>query len=215
MTLLEAPREVTSHWHIQQAIRLLEFDSGRQLDTVLVYAAVELRAAIERTLLELLYVVKELKLTDGEVRRARSRQGVDALLQEADTAYRKTLEFTRLLADVTPGLPPIAAIDTAYLRRRWSDLSELCHAQVEPATTFGSPDRAFQREGFKIVQHVVDHFVNMYRAGNVGLLARSSMPDETRTIYDKFVAGDIDAEQAKRMLSIAEPVLRQRMNLSS
>jgi hypothetical protein len=211
ITLLERPREVVSHWHVKQVVRLLAFDSGRCLDTVLVYAAVELRAAIERTLLELLFLVKELQLTDDEMRRARSRQGVDAMLQEADTAYRKTVEFTRLAAEVTPGVPPITAVDTAYLRRRWQDLSEYCHAQTEPAKTFESPNRTFQRDGFRIVREVVEHFLRMYQRGYVGLLARSSMPAETRAIYDRFIANEIDADQAKRMLAIAEPVLRRRL----
>lgn len=45
---LEAPREVTFDWHIVQAKKWLEFDGGRELDSILVHAAVELRAAIER-----------------------------------------------------------------------------------------------------------------------------------------------------------------------
>ncbi len=48
--ILANSRRVTSAWHLQQAKRLLDFDAGRHLDTVLVYAAVELRAAIERYL---------------------------------------------------------------------------------------------------------------------------------------------------------------------
>lgn len=42
--ILLPPRRVTSAWHLQQAKRLLDFDAGRHLDTVLVYAAVELRS---------------------------------------------------------------------------------------------------------------------------------------------------------------------------
>lgn len=39
---LEAPREVTFDWHIVQATKWVEFDAGRELDSVLLYAAVEL-----------------------------------------------------------------------------------------------------------------------------------------------------------------------------
>lgn len=35
---LEAPRDVTFDWHIVQAKKWLEFDGGRELDSVLVYA---------------------------------------------------------------------------------------------------------------------------------------------------------------------------------
>ena len=33
---LEAPREVTFDWHIAQATKWVEFDAGRELDSVLV-----------------------------------------------------------------------------------------------------------------------------------------------------------------------------------
>jgi hypothetical protein len=35
-------------------------------------------------------------------------------------------------------------------------------------------------------------------------VARLSLKEETRLIYDRFVAGSIDEDQARRMLEIAE-----------
>jgi hypothetical protein len=213
--LLSEPRDVTSEWHIVQAKRWLDFDDGREFDSVLVYAAVELRAAIERTLFELLYLLKEQQVTEEDILRAKSLKGIEALLREADASYRKTIEFTHLVASMTPGLPAVSAVDTAYLRRRWSDLSEYCHFQIAPAKTFAAPNREFQRRGFHLVREVLDRFLEWRVKSSMGLIQRSSMPDETRSIYDKFVAHQIDAEQAKRMLVIAEPALRQRLGLRS
>ena len=210
MKLLESPRQVTSVFHLQQVQRLLEFDGGRELDSVLVYASVELRAAIERTLFELMYLVRELEISEADIKRARSIRGLDALLREADNSYTKTMEFTRLVSETTPGTPSVAAIDTGYLRRRWQDLSEYCHLQFRPDRSFESPERAFQRKGFALLREVLDRFEGWYRAGTMGLLKRSSMPEETRGIYDEFVAGSIDADQARRMLSLSEPILRRR-----
>jgi len=210
MKLLEEPREVASDWHIRQAKRLLDFDAGRQLDTVLVYAALELRAAIERTFLEILYLLKEQPLADEEIKRARSRSGLLALLRETDASYRKTIEFTQLVAAVTPGLPAVSAIDTGYLNRKWQELSEYCHLQVKPADTFRSPNREFQRQGFALLDEVLGRFLEWRVNASMGVLQRSSMPEETRSIYDSFVADQIDADQARRMLVIATPVLEQR-----
>ena len=208
--LLEDPRQVTSEWHILQAKRWLDFDAGRQLDSVLVYAAVELRLAIERTLFELLYLLKERQIADEDVKRARSLNGLQALLRETDAFYRRTIEFTHLVASVTAELPAVSAIDTAYLNRKWSELSEYCHLQFKPAEAFQSPDREFQRRGFALLQELLDRFLELRVKGSMGVLQRSSMPEETRFIYDKFVAGKIDADQAKRMLVISGPVLGQR-----
>jgi hypothetical protein len=208
--LLDAPRQVTSEFHLLQAQRLLEFDAGRELDTVLVYAALELRAAIERTLFELLYLVRELEISDEVIAKARSMDGLQALLREADSTYRKTMEFTRLVAQVTPGIPAVNLIDTGYLRRKWQELSEYCHLQFRPDRSFESPNREFQRRGFRLLHEVLERFIGWYKTGSMGLIKRSTMPEETRAIYDKFVAGDIDADQARRILVLAEPVLRQR-----
>lgn len=116
---LEAPRGVTFDWHIIQAKKWLEFDGGRELDSILVYAAFELRAAIERYVFELLYLLKEGKLSRDEERRCRSITGMFALMKETDSLYRKTVEFTVLVVSITPGLPEITVVDTAYLNRKW------------------------------------------------------------------------------------------------
>lgn len=109
----EAPREVTFDWHVVQAKKWLEFDGGRELDSVLAYAAVELRAAIERYVFELLYLLKEGNLCGDEKKRCRSITGIFALMKETDPFYRKTIEFTKLVVSITPDLPEVTVVDTA------------------------------------------------------------------------------------------------------
>lgn len=212
-SFLEAPREVTFDWHIVQAKKWLEFDGGRELDSVLVYAAVELRAAIERYVFELLYLLKEGKLSGDEEKRCRSIAGIFALMKETDLFYRKTIEFTRLAVSFTPGLPEITIVDTAYLNRKWQDLSEYCHMQFRPAETFGSKGRKFQKRGFALIREVLQKFCEWKIESNCAVLARSSLPKEVRVVYDKFIREEIDASQAKRMLMLMEPVLRARLGL--
>jgi hypothetical protein len=213
ISFLEVPREVTFDWHIVQAKTWLEFDKGRELDSVLVYAAVELRAAIERYIFELLYLLKEGKLSANEERRCRSIRGIFALMEETDPLYRKTIEFTKIVAAITPGLPEITIVDTAYLNRKWQDLSEYCHMQFRPAETFGSQGRKFQKQGFVLIREVLQKFHDWKIESNCAVLARSSLPAEVRAVYDKFVRKDIDADQAKRMLVLMEPVLQARQGL--
>jgi hypothetical protein len=207
---LEAAREVTFDWHIVQATRWLEFDAGRELDSVLVHAAVELRAAIERYIFELLYLLKEGKLSADEEKRWRSITGIFALMKESDPFYRRTIEFTRLVVSITPGLPEITVVDTAYLNRKWQDLSEYCHMQFHPEETFQSRGRKFQKQGFALLREVLQKFHEWQVESNCAVLARSSLPDEVRDVYDKFIREEVDANQAKSMLVLMEPVLRAR-----
>ncbi len=152
VSFLETPRDVTFDWHVVQAKKWLAFDARRELDSVLVYAAVELRAAIERYVFELLYLLKEGKLSEDEKKRCRSIGGIFALMKETDPFYRKTIEFTKIVISITPGLPEITVVDTAYLTRRWQDLSEYCHMQFRPVETFGSQGRKFQKQGFALIR---------------------------------------------------------------
>jgi hypothetical protein len=214
ISFLEAPREVTFDWHVVQATKWVELDAGRELDSILVYAAVELRAAIERYIFEFLYLLKEGKLSGDEETRCRSITGIFALMKETDPFYRKTIEFTKLVISITPGLPEITVVDTAYLNRKWHDLSEYCHMQFRPEETFGSEGRKFQTQGFALLREVLQKFHEWKVESNCAILARSSLPDEVRDTYDKFIREEIDASQAKRMLVLMEPVLRARMRQS-
>src|SRR5713226_8323382 len=191
VSFLEASREVTFDWHIVQAKKWLEFDEGRELDSVLVYAAVELRAAIERYVFELLYLLKECRLSENEEKRCRSITGIFALMKETDPFYRKTIEFTKLVASIMPGLPEITIVDTAYLNGKWKDLSEYCHMQFRPEETFGSQGREFQKRGFALIREVLQKFHEWKVESNCAVLGRSSLLEEVKAVYDKFVREEI------------------------
>ena len=193
ISFLEVPREVTFDWHIVQAKKWLEFDGSRELDSVLVYAAVELRMAIERYVFELLYLLKECKLSGDEEKRCRSITGIFALMKETDPFYRKTIEFTKLVVSITPGLPEITAVDTAYLNRKWQELSEYCHKQLRPEETFGSQGREFQKQGFALIREILQKFHEWKVESNCAVLARSSLPEEVRDVYDTFICEEIDS----------------------
>lgn len=213
ISFLESPRNVTFEWHIVQVKDWLDFDNSRELDSVLVYAAVEMRAAIERYILELLLLLKDRKLSDDEVKRCRSITGLFALMKETDPFYRKTIEFTKLMASTIPGGPEITVVDTAYLNRKWQELSEYCHMQLQPAETFMSNNRAFQKRGFALIREVLQKFFEWEHESNCAVVVRSSLPEEAWDVYDKFIREQIDSGQAKRMLTLMEPVLRARMGI--
>ena len=155
---IEASRDVTFDWHVVQVRKWLRFDGGRELDSVLVYAAVELRAAIERYVFELLYLLKEGSFSTDEEKRCRSISGIFALMKETDPFYRKTVEFTKLVAAITPGLPEVTVVDTGFLKRKWENLSEYCHMQFHPERTFRSLGKEFQKQGFALIREVLQKF---------------------------------------------------------
>ncbi len=134
-------------------------------------------------------------------------------MKETDPFYRKTIEFTKLVVSITPGLPEVTVVDTAYLNRKWQDLSEYCHMQFHPEETFGSQSRNFQEEGVALIREVLQKFYEWMVESNCGVLARSSLPEEVRDVYDKFIREENDPGQAKRLLVFLGPVLRARLGL--
>lgn len=212
LSFLEQPRQVSFDWHIVQVKKWLDYDSERELDSVLVYASIELRIAIERYIFELLCLLKEQELSKEDELKCRSINGLFELMKETDPYYRKTIEFTKIVASLfsSSGGPEITVVDTAYLRRKWQELSEYCHKQLYPNKTFGSYNREFQERGFALIREVFEKFHEWKFESVCGVLRRSSMPEEVKSVYDKFVNGHLGSDQVRRILSIMEPVLQTR-----
>lgn len=213
MTFLEIPRQVTFDWHITQVLNWLKFDNGRKLDSVLVYASLDLRTAIERYIFEFLALLKGGYLSTDEKQRCRSINGIFDLMRETDPFYRKTANFTKIIASITPELPEITIVDTSYLKRKWEELSNYCHKQLEPQESYRSPNNEFQDNGFKLIEEVISRFKDWKFESVCGICIPDTMPEETRYVYDKYVNNEINDEQAKRMLKIMDPILRTRFRL--
>ena len=210
-SFLEEKRQVTFDWHITQVLKWLKYDKGRKLDSVIVYASLELRCAIERYLLELLYLLNDRKLTPDDEIRCRSKDGILNLMKETEPDYTKRAKFTNLIASITPEIPKVVIVDIKYLIRKWNKLSDYCHKQLQPKESFDSVNREFQEKGLKIINEVVNKFKEWESKGAFGITNKESMPSEVRSIYEKYIKDEIDEGRAKRMLKLMEPVLRRRL----
>lgn len=59
-----------------------------------------------------------------------------------------------------------------------------------------------------MLREVFQKFHEWKVGSNCAVLARSSLPDKVKNIYDKFIREEIDASEAKRLLVLMEPVLQ-------
>lgn len=126
-SFLEQKRQVTFDWHISQVLKWLKYDNERKLDSVLVYASLELRCAIERYLFELLFLLKDQNMSPEDERRCQSKDGILTLMKETEPYYRKRAKFTNLIASLTSEMPKVVIVDIKYLIRKWHKLSDYCH----------------------------------------------------------------------------------------
>ena len=212
--ILTKPRGVTSAWHLQQAKRLLDYDAGRRLDTILVYTAIELRSAIERYLCELLLLLRSGQVTKENEKQCRKIGGVFELIKAEDPLYRKTIAFTNIIASTLPALSKVEMVDTSRMHHFWNELSDFCHKQLDPDQTFGSEHREFQKKGFALLNDVLSYFSSSAVKGVGMIMLRSTMEPEVQRIYDDFAQDKITASDAGGMLRIAAPVLANRRRLT-
>jgi len=204
-------RKVGADFHLIQVKRWLDFDAGRNLDNVLVYASFELRCAIERLAFEILYLAKDGLLTPEEEERCRSIKGTLELLDDVESNYRKRAHFTNLVFSLYSGAPKIAIIDIEFIKRRWHELSDYLHLHARSLGAWDSPKREFQIEGFKLLKETYEQIIKWLTDGKLGLLDKKSMDSDVEDIYDKFLSGEIDESQAVTRLRLAQPVLESRM----
>jgi hypothetical protein len=81
-------------------------------------------------------------------------------------------------------------VDTAYLNRKWQDLSEYCHMQFRPEETFESQSRKFQKQGFALILEILQKFREWKVESNCSPFAhffRSFEDFTTICIIDRYI----------------------------
>lgn len=210
LKFLEDGRKVNSNWHLQQVSNWLEFDDGRCLDSVVVYASFELRCAIERYLFELAYVLNGKIITPAQLEKCGRIRGLLEVLKKIEPEYKKRTEFANLMADVVPGMPRILTVDFGFLKKSWHSLSKYCHQQFYPGITFESPNREFQIKGISLINGIIQKMKDWHRLGELGALDTKQLPSEVMELFDKYKSGQVNDEQTRTLLLLMQPVLEQR-----
>jgi hypothetical protein len=211
LSFLESPREVRMEWHLQQVLNWLEFDAGRCLDNVVVYASFELRCAIERYLFELALVLNGKIITPVQLDKCGSFSGLLGVIKDIEPEYRKRTEFANLISDVVPGMPRVLTVDFKFLKKSWHNLSKYCHQQFQPDNTFDSPNREFQIKGIALINGIIKKMKEWHKFGGLGALDIKKLPPEVEDLYGKYVSGQVNRDQARTRLHLMQPVLEQRI----
>lgn len=209
-SFLEQPRKVTSGWHFIQLKKWIEFDNGRELDSVLVYASLEARSAIERYWMELLALISSGVLTPEQEKHCESKKGLLAEIQKAEPDIAKRIEFSNAALAFYPFIPNHPTVDMKYLIRSWHKLSDYCHKQLRPGRSWESPKNTFQKAGFVLLKDLVFKLGMLLGSGTQAILSNDDLAPEIADLYSQYMNGEVNINQVKRQLEIMEPVLLQR-----
>jgi len=176
--------------------RLADYERTNETH-LLLYAALETRLCIERTLFEYLVLVRSGDIPRKLERLYAATDLKKAILREEPKFFQK-LEFMNLFLPFTPNEEvsclSIVIPDLDLLSRAYGHANDYLHAPKRPDTTWFSND--WWQQLLTITQQVVQHLVAIRSApmGAIHLNARGE------ALFDRFVSGSISADEVRTEL---------------
>ena len=146
------PRAQDAGWSVVQAATLLAAGTEARATSFMIYAALELRMAIEQLVFTIITIANDNEDADilGECRK---KDGLFRMLQQVSPKYTLRCKFQSAAASVMPGVPPLAEWDIKSLLRYYQELSGLCHSQLAIRTFDEEPEFWSGRLTFLIEVH--------------------------------------------------------------
>ena len=205
-SILLRQRQCASDWLIIQARDLSLAAQSNGNTTILVFACLEARNAIEQLWFELLMVIHGGSISHNMFEKCRRRSdGYLAAIGDAEPRYRLLSRFTAIAISLDSKSPhQVIAWDLGKLKKYWHNLSEYCHAQAHPAATIES--QPWKAAGHKLVAEVYNYFHSEMSRGATGIMKPEAMTRDARMIWDDFAANKIDEDQTRTRLMIVQPL---------
>ncbi|MGA2242283.1 MAG: hypothetical protein ABSH11_09625 [Verrucomicrobiota bacterium] len=194
-------------WSVVQAATLLSEGKKKQCDSLIIYAALELRLAIEQLIFTVIAIGKGRKLDDDTLKECRKKDGLFRILEEVSPKYSLRCRFSNALSSFYPGLPQVAEWDVRSFRRYSTDLSELCHSQLIIRDMADDP--AAWNTRISLLEEVYHFLEAGMKKGTCVLEIKESEP-VVKDLWEKFSSGAIDVEKLKSRYALVKPVLDSR-----
>ena len=189
-------RKVTSKWHIEQAERLLQIATNRKSSSALIYAALEARNAIERFVFEMSVLATGSCFADYQLRMAQKKDGIFELLKQAMENYRKHIEFTNLILNMSNANFQVSIPNLKTFKQHRTSLSEYCHCQLSPTITIDEPESKWFKKGIGTIEKTIYYITDQFNK-TLGAISRNSMPDEVRDLFDQYIKNKVNDQSAK------------------
>jgi hypothetical protein len=214
-TIVHRERETSSGYHLLVGRAWRIIGEQAKLHSPLAYSAFEFRCAIERTLIELFLLIKDQNFSQDDLKAIERFSSLrTAILQSSGGKRRldKIITFNRLYTQ-SSGTPPqawISFIDIGRLESCWSNLSEYCHRQLKPKSTWKSMGDSWLLKGYKLLNEVEKYLWEKMVDSNVGWVQPHTLEPEALQARTDFVDGRITESELKTRMTLMSPVLEQR-----
>jgi len=200
-------REEETGWHVTQAMTLLKTaQEERHLRSFVIYAAFEMRQAIEQQMFTIIRLVSKDADHDAVLSRCRKKDGLFKELARAKRNYTDLCYLMTVLAAEFPGFPPVGNWDIKQLKQLWMNMSRYCHS---PQTL---ESRLTDRWYFSAIEAVLEannyFFAIMSESKGTGNLDMSTAKPPAKRVCDDFLSGKISRSE------LIEAVQELKMQLS-
>ncbi|MEO6875442.1 MAG: hypothetical protein ABI222_11545 [Opitutaceae bacterium] len=193
-------------WSTIQASTLLEEAKLRHCSSLLVYAALELRLAIEQLMFTLVIVAKGK--ADQPTLRACSRPGgLFQVLESVTPQYVLKCRFSAMLVEFHPEIPQGAEWDIAALRRYHAAVSDFCHAHRAIRGMGRIPELWDERVA--ILREVHDFLVTGLQKDTAVLSFKGATP-QVLTLWRNYSGGKVTLKEVRRRFAMVKPLLVNR-----
>ena len=197
-----------SQWHIRQCLAWLDHIKRTNQHNSIRYAAIELRYGIELLWYEILIVSVGGSLSASEYARCcKEVTTMYKIIDKLSPNYEKRMAFTKIVASVDPKYPEIAVWDIKRLKRFYGETSKFLHFQGIPQDTFEDPNWLVR--GIAKLEGYASYIWEMTSGKYTANMIDANMEPETRSVWKRFEAGEIDAEAARMQLRLALPILEK------
>ena len=212
---LEKERETKAAYHFLLGREWRLFGQPKRLHSPLAYAAFEFRCGIERCVIELFALIRDQQFSDDDLKGLeRFSSLIQTLLNSQGgklQLYRK-LMFNRIYTQASRAPPEIwlSVPDLGILQRMWTELSEYCHRQLRPKTTWSSMGDEWVAAGYRLLNEVENYLYCIMSTGKIGWVPVESLPPEAAQARQDFLNGRITEADLKTRIELMTPVLENR-----
>lgn len=173
--------------------------------TLLVYACLEARNAIEQLWFEILMLLKGGEMTREFFEKSQSRtEGFAAAIKEIEPRYRELTQFVKLICECDPNAPfRVIVWDLRILNRLQNKLSKYCHAQGHPIPTI--EEESWVERGHQLVVEAHGYITKELESGTTAMMSLEDMSPAGLSIWHDFSQKKINEEQVRIRLRIVRP----------
>ena len=197
-------RQIDPGWNVVQAATLIALAKEKKRASLLIYAGLEMRMAVEQLLFIVVTAVKE-GADAATIEECRKKDGLFRVLKEVEPLYTLRCMFCNALSESYPQIPQIAEWDVRSLKRYYTDLSDLCHSQL--AVRDWDDEPTYWERQMGLLEEVYEFLAAGLRKGT-GVLKLKEQNPLLSQLWEDFSTKKISIADVRQRFAIIKSTLR-------